>query len=93
MTTLKLGQSMRVIPMHSQGEITVIGSDGEGTFNAATGEYIEGAYEWIGKLDLEEWRRKYPDEDPTGHSWDILDWAFWTNNGQYEPRVEGFNDV
>lgn len=36
-------------------------------------------------LDVAEWQRFYPGEDPFEYEWDILDWGYWTVSGQYEP--------
>lgn len=35
-------------------------------------------------LDVAEWKRFYPCEDPFEYEWDILDWGYWTAEGQYE---------
>lgn len=38
-------------------------------------------------LDIDEWHRTYPNEDPFEYEWDILDWSFWTFGGRYAQRV------
>ena len=42
------------------------------------------------RLDVAEFIRRYPGEQRAGE-WDILDWAFWTHNGDYvQAQREGF---
>lgn len=40
---------------------------------------------WPRQLNIAEWKRYYPGEDPCGSEWGILDWGYWTADGSYEP--------
>lgn len=72
-------------------------SCGRVLFDTVTGEVVSCSLE-TGKraykgghlpvrVDVDEWRRRYPGEDiAAGH--DILDFGYWMKNGEYEPPCE-----
>lgn len=74
--------------------IGISGNGGEAFFDATTGEFLsenrEGSdpdhagYRFI-KLDIDEWKRTYPGEDPSGVIHDCLDFGAWLPDGIYLP--------
>jgi hypothetical protein len=79
--------------------ITIYSSHGHAIFGAS-GELIEDYLELSEypaqnhpvRLNVEEWRTQYPNENPDGRGWDILDWGFWTKNGDYVQPVQTWRD-
>lgn len=74
---------MKYIKLESSNGQIVADSTGEvqqqlSTFKAEKPEHMPKL------LDLAEWHEYYPGEDPFAFTWDILDWGYWTVNGQYE---------
>jgi hypothetical protein len=42
------------------------------------------------KIDVEEWKRRYPGELPGGGTHDVLDFGYWYADGRYEEPAEGW---
>lgn len=73
-------------------------SYGELVFDADTGRVIPGDTtldadfgEIPVRVDVEEWRRRYPGED-IEHGNDILDPGYWFADGRYEPPCESWRE-
>lgn len=74
-------------------QYTITLESSHGTLVANTAGIVEDGSEFFpdfpshtpARLDVEEWKKRYPGEEPTGHTWDILDWGYWTTSGKYEP--------
>ena len=74
-------------------------SCGSALFDVETGEVVScnletgtGGYKKAHlpvRVDVAEWKARYPGEDvAAGH--DILDFGYWMKNGKYEPPCEGW---
>lgn len=85
-----------IAPPPVEPAITLHSSHGDFYFDAA-GALIRAdvqSDEWVDghtpvQLDLDEWRRAYPGENPAGE-WDILDWAFTARTGEYVPAASDY---
>ncbi|MBT1154407.1 hypothetical protein J1C56_02255 [Aminobacter anthyllidis] len=85
--------------------VCIAGSWGELTVSANTGRVIsydhqgtlpdpdgETGYSDIVRVDLDEWRKTYPREEP--QHLDVLDVGAWTSGGEYvPPEVEWRKDI
>lgn len=71
--------------------ITLVGSNGTATFNSdgTPARYDVSDYPDIAQLDLDEWLITYTGENPETGEHDILDFGYWTEDGEYsEPCAE-----
>lgn len=76
--------------------IYITGSHGRLVVETDTGRvdemlstYETDEYKNIDAVDIEEWLARYPFEQLTdGASYDILDFGYWTDMGDYEPPCE-----
>ena len=66
--------------------ITLIGNDGNVDFTNE-GLRVQDPentdYPEILRIDIIEWEQHYAPEKPVDTAWDILDWGYWLNSGEY----------
>lgn len=73
--------------------IEISGSHGTLTVDADNGRVVRrvsSGYSNVGRFDLVEWQRTYPGETCNGG--DILDFAYWTADGQYVDADSGWRE-
>lgn len=83
----------RAVKKHPHSTVTVRSNHGTADYDCVTGwltdsDWAAGQEQYLPtRLDVFEWRRKYPGERIVGEH-DILDFGMWMQNGEYEPPEE-----